>query len=45
MLEHIKTGSNLVFVARHDVLTVSFSEMQKQMNEVLERAKLLDESK
>ena len=44
MLEHIKTGSNLVFVARHDVLTVSFSEMQEQMNEVLQRAKLLEES-
>ena len=44
MLTDIRKGTNLIFVARPDVLTVPFSEMQQQMYDLLKRARLLEEN-
>ena len=43
MLDKIKKGSNLIFVAKPDVLTVPFSEMQKQMQNVIRKAGLFED--
>lgn len=40
MLGSIRKGTNLIFIARHDVLDVPFPEMQKQMEDVIRRAGL-----
>ncbi|MBR0081280.1 MAG: ribonuclease P protein component [Clostridia bacterium] len=44
MLESIRKGTNLVFIARRDVLDVPFAEMQRQMTDVLKRAGLLEKT-
>ena len=43
LLDSIRKGTNLIVVARPEVLTVPFAEMQKQMSELLKRARLLEE--
>ena len=43
MLGELRRGTNLIFVARRDVLTVPFPKMQQQMRDVLHRAALLSE--
>lgn len=40
MLPSLKKGRNLIFIARRDVLTIPFAEMQKQMEDVIRRAGL-----
>ncbi len=45
MLPYIRKGTNLIFIARSEVLTVPFTEMQVQMTDLLKRAKLIEEIK
>lgn len=40
MLGSIRPGSNLIFVARREVLDVPFADMQAQMSGILKRAGL-----
>ena len=42
MIGSIRRGTNLIFVARRDVLDVPFTQMQQQMHDILSRAALLD---
>lgn len=42
MIASIRRGTNLIFVARKDVLTVPFAQMQQQMRDVLLRAGLME---
>ena len=42
MLPIIRRGMNLIIVARPEVLTVAFVEMQKQMYDLLQRSKLVE---
>lgn len=44
MLDSIRTGMNLIFIARREVLDVPFPEMQRQMADVLKRAGLLEKT-
>ena len=41
----IKKGSNLIFIARPEVLTVPFADMQKQMQNVIRKAGLFEDIK
>lgn len=45
MLTYIRKGTNLIVVARPEVLTVPFADMQIQMTDLLKRAKLIGEIK
>ena len=38
MLANLKTGKNLIFIARTEVLTCPFTKMQEEMQRLLERA-------
>lgn len=40
MLPNIRKGTNLIFIARRDVLTEPFGSMQAQMEELLKRSGL-----
>lgn len=42
ILQDVRKGTNLIVVARPEVLTVPFTEMQKQMSDLLIRAKLVE---
>ena len=44
MLDSIRTGTNLVFIARREVIDVPFDEMQRQMSDVLKRAGLVEKT-
>ena len=40
MLDSLRKGTNLIFIARKEVLDVPFAEMQRQMHDVISRAGL-----
>lgn len=43
LVEQVKPGFNLIFIARSEALTIPFTEMEREMKRVLEKAAVLKE--